>query len=140
MASIIVLPALVVGALIGLYEAILLHRDVTVPVHRFGHTISAFIYSIIAVFITMNTAFVYATFTFLHGVPLLQYPIVFQLIIGLITVIKIHGASYAIRSRFGMASVGMTETWTHSLLVGALVVAAPYVWPFLQPMMPVWLK
>ncbi len=140
MADIIVLPALFIGAIIGLYEAILLHRDVTVPTHRFGHTLHAFVYAIVAVFITMNTAFVYTTFTFLHQVPLLEHAIVFQIIIGLITVIKIHGTSYAIRTRFGMMSTGMAETWTHSLLVGALVVAAPYVWPFLAPMMPAWLK
>ena len=140
MAGIVLLPALVIGALIGLYESILLHRDVTVPTHRFGHTLHAFVFAIIAVFITMNTAFVYHTFSFLHSVPILQHAIVFQVAIGLITVIKIHGTSFAVRSRFGMASVGMAETWTHSFMVGALVVAAPYVWPLLQPMMPVWLK
>jgi len=140
MADIIVLPALFIGALIGLYEAILLHRDVTVPTHRFGHTLHAFIYAIIAVFITMNTGFVYDTFAFLHNIPMLEYPIVFQAAIGLITVIKIHGTSYAIKSRYGAPTVGMAETWTHSLIVGALVVAAPYVWPFIEPMMPSWLK
>lgn len=140
MAQIVLLPALLIGAVIGLYEAILLHRDVTVPTHRFGHTLHAFVYAMIAVFITMNTAFVYHTFGFLHSIPLLEHAIVFQLIIGLITIIKIHGTSYAIRSSYGMASVGMAESWTHSLVVGALVVAAPYVWPFIQPMMPVWIK
>ena len=140
MAEIIIIPALVVGAVIGLYESILLHRDVTVPTHRFGHTLHAFVYAIIAVFITMNTGFVYSTFSFLHQVPFLEHAIVFQIAIGLITVVKIHGTSYAIRSRFGMASTGMAETWTHSLLVGALVVAAPYAWPFIEPMLPAWLK
>ncbi|MBW2968606.1 hypothetical protein KY314_00615 [Candidatus Woesearchaeota archaeon] len=140
MAEIIIIPALVVGAVIGLYESILLHRDVTVPTHRFGHTLHAFVYAIIAVFITMNTGFVYSTFSFLHQVPFLEHAIVFQIAIGLITVVKIHGTSYAIRSRFGMASTGMAETWTHALLVGALVVAAPYAWPFIEPMLPAWLK
>ncbi len=140
MVELVIIPALFIGAIIGVYEAILLHRDVTVPTHRFGHTLHAFVYAIIAVFITMNTAFVYHTFSFLHQVPLLEHAIVFQIAIGLITVIKVHGSSYAIRSRFGGASVGMAETWTHSLLVGALVVAAPYIWPFLQPMMPAWLN
>ncbi|MBD3204661.1 hypothetical protein GF327_10300, partial [Candidatus Woesearchaeota archaeon] len=46
MAEIIIIPALVIGGLIGLYEAILLHRDVTVPTHRFGHTVHAFVYAL----------------------------------------------------------------------------------------------
>lgn len=140
MAQIILLPALFIGAIIGLYEAILLHRDVSVPTHRFGHTLHAFAYALLAVFVTMNTAFVYDTFTFLHSIPLLEHAIVFQLLVGLITIIKIHGTSYAIRTGYGMMSVGMAESWTHSLVIGALVVAAPYIWPFAQPMMPVWLK
>ena len=138
--AIIIMPAVAIGAVIGLYEAIILHRDVSVPTHRFGHTIHAFIYAIIAVFITMNTMWVYNTFAFLHSVPGIQYPIVFQGIVGIITMIKIHGASKVIQSKYGMASVGLAETWTHSFIISGLVVAAPYIWPFLAPMMPSWLK
>ncbi|MBW2973551.1 hypothetical protein KY346_04110 [Candidatus Woesearchaeota archaeon] len=140
MAEIVILPAILCGLIIGIYEALLLHRDVTVPTHRFGHTIQALIYAVIAVFFTMNAGFIYATFTFLQGIPLLQYPIVFQIAIGLITMIKIHGASYAIRTTTVGMSVGMRETWLHSAMVGALVVVAPYVWPFVAPVMPTWLK
>lgn len=138
--AIIIIPAIAVGAVIGLYEAIILHRDVSVPTHRFGHTLHAFAYAILAVFVTMNTAYVYNTFAFLHGLSFLQYPIVFQGIIGVITMIKIHGASKVIQSRYGMASVGLAETWTHSFIIGGLVVAAPYIWPFIAPMAPAWIK
>lgn len=140
MADIVIMPALFCGVLIGAYEALLLHRDVHVATHRFGHTVHAFVYAIIAVFFTMNSAFIYATFNFLHSVPLLQYPIVFQAAVGVITMIKIHGASAAIKGSFGGMSVGMKETWFHSALIGALVVAAPYVWPFIAPFMPVWIR
>lgn len=140
MADFMFLPALFMGLIIGIYEAILLHRDVHVPTHRFGHMIHAFVYAIIAVFFTMNAGFIYATFNFLHSVPLLQYPIVFQAAVGVITMIKIHGASAAIKGSFGGMSVGMKETWFHSALIGALVVAAPYVWPFIAPFMPVWIR
>jgi hypothetical protein len=140
MAEIVILPALLIGLIIGIYEAILLHRDVTVPTHRFGHMIHALIYAVIAVFFTMNAAFIYSTFNFLHAIPLIKYPIVFQIAVGVITMVKIHGASAAIRGSVGGVSVGMKETWFHSALVGALVVAAPYVWPFVAPLMPSWLK
>ncbi|MBW2986823.1 hypothetical protein KY333_05630 [Candidatus Woesearchaeota archaeon] len=140
MADIIILPAILCGAAIGVYEAILLHRDVTVPTHRFGHTVQALIYAVIAVFFTMNAPFIYNTFSFLHSVPLLQHVIVFQIVVGLITVVKIHGASAAIKSTNIGISVGMKETWFHSFLIGALVVVAPYVWPFIATVMPAWLQ
>lgn len=140
MAEIVILPALLLGLIIGIYEAILLHRDVTVPTHRFGHMVHALIYAVIAVFFTMNAGFIYHTFSFLHSIPLIQHPIVFQIGVGVITMIKIHGASAAIKSSIGGVSVGMKETWFHSALVAALVVAAPYVWPFVAPLMPAWLK
>lgn len=140
MTDIVILPALLFGLVVGAYEALLLHRDVSVPTHRFGHMIHAFVYAIIAVFFTMNAGFIYATFNFLHSIPLLQYPIVFQIGVGVITMIKIHGASAAIRGSVGGISVGMKETWFHSAMVAALVVVAPYVWPFVSPVMPGWLK
>lgn len=140
MAEIVILPALLLGLIIGIYEAILLHRDVTVPTHKFGHMIHALVYAVIAVFFTMNAAFIYSTFSFLQSIPLIQYPIVFQIAVGIITMIKIHGASAAIKSSIAGVSVGMKETWFHSALISALVVAAPYVWPFVAPVMPSWLK
>jgi hypothetical protein len=138
--QLIIVPALVCGAVIGAYEAILVHRDVSVPTHRFGHMLHALVYALIAVFFTMNATFIYANFAFLHKIPLLQHIIVFQIAVGLITVIKVHGASAAIRGSFGMGSLGMKETWAHSLIIGALVVAAPYVWPIAAPFLPNWLK
>ncbi|MBW3002579.1 hypothetical protein KY338_05465 [Candidatus Woesearchaeota archaeon] len=140
MAEIVILPALLLGLIIGIYEAILLHRDVSVPTHRFGHMAHALVYAIIAVFFTMNAAFIYSTFSFLQGIPLIQYPIVFQIAVGVITMIKVHGASAAIRGSVGGVSVGMKETWAHSAIIAVLVVAAPYVWPFVAPVLPSWLK
>ncbi len=35
------------GIIIGAYEAIVIHRDVTIPTHRFGHMAHAFILSIV---------------------------------------------------------------------------------------------
>ncbi len=140
MTEIIILPTILIGLIIGIYEAILLHRDVTVPTHRFGHMIHALVYAVIAVFFTMNAAFIYHTFGFLHTIPLIKHVIVFQIAIGLITMIKVHGASAAIRGSIGGISVGMKETWVHSAMIGVLVVVAPYVWPFVAPMMPSWIK
>jgi len=135
--ALIIIPALFLGLIIGIYEAVLLHRDVAVPSHRFGHMLHALVYAVIAVFATMNIAFVAKSLTFLPA--FLQSPLVLQGMIGIITMIKIHGSSAAIRGSVG-GSVGMKETWVHSFVIAGLVVAAPYIWMFLGPMMPSWLQ
>jgi hypothetical protein len=139
MAEFMVMPPIIIGLIIGIYEIILLHRDVTVPTHRFGHGIHAIVFAIIATFATMNTSWALETFTFLQGIPFMQ-PIVFQIIVGIIAMVKIHGVSAAIKTSVGGISVGLKETWTHSFIIGALIVAAPYVWPFIEPVMPAWAK
>ncbi len=138
--GLIVLPAVFLGLVIGIYEALLLHRDVKVPTHRFTHTIHALVFAVIAVFASMNVDYVLSLLTFLQAIPLVSNPLVFRIIVGLIAVLKIHGASAAIKSSVGGASVGMKETWTHSLIIGVLIVVAPYVWPLIAQMMPGWLQ
>lgn len=135
----VLLPAILLGAVIGLYEIFLIHRDVTVPTHRFMHSLHALVYAILAVFCTMNVQFLFYLFPALKTVPVISNEILFQIAIGLVTVIKIHGASAAIRGSVP-STVGLGETWFHSLLVGALVVAAPYIYPLLKPMLPSWMK
>ncbi|MEM2916053.1 MAG: hypothetical protein QXT19_01725 [Candidatus Woesearchaeota archaeon] len=139
MTEFLVVPPLIVGLVIGLYEIILLHRDVTVPMHRFGHGIHALVYAVIACFVTMNAEWVLANFTFLEGIPLMS-ALTLQILVGVITMIKIHGVSAAIKTTGMGISVGMRETWFHSLLIGALVVAAPYVWPLIAPVLPAWMQ
>ncbi len=140
MAEFLVMPALVMGVLIGLYEAILLHRDVKVPTHRFGHMIHAFGFAIIAVFATMNVSWVLENFTFLQNIMFISNPLVLQIVIGVIAMVKIHGTSAAIKTTVGGASVGMRETWAHSFMIGALIVLAPYIWNILGPLLPGWLQ
>ena len=63
-----------------------------------------------------------------------------QIAIGLIAAIKIHGVSAEIKTNIG-GSVGMKETWFHSLLIGALIVGSPYALPFVinAGVLPKWL-
>ena len=137
--SMILLPAVVFGAIIGLYEILLIHRDVTVPTHRFGHSLHALVYAIIAIFCTMNVPYVFYLFPGIKSVQFISNPLIFQILIGFVTVLKIHGASAAIRGSVP-SSVGLKETWVHSLIIGVLVVAAPYVYPFAAPFLPAWMK
>jgi hypothetical protein len=139
MAELMLMPPIVLGVIIGVYEIILLHRDVTIPTHRFGHGVHAVVFAVIATFATMNTPWVFEAFTFLEGIPFMS-PIVFQIAVGLIAMLKIHGVSAAIKTTVGGISVGLRETWFHSALIAVLIVAAPYVWPLIEPVMPEWAK
>ncbi len=133
MAELVLLPALYLGLIIGLYEAILLHRDVSVPSHRFGHMIHALIFAVVAVFASMNVDFVLAAIPALQTIPLINNPIIFRIAIALITLIKIHTVSAVAPGMSGGASVGLKEKWSHSLIIGILIVAAPYLWNLLEP-------
>ena len=139
MAELILVPSLLFGVIIGLYEVFLIHRDVTVPTHRFMHSIHAVVYAIVAVFCTMNVQVVFSLIPQLKTIQFLSTPLVFQAAIGVITILKIHGASAAIRGSVP-SSVGLKETWFHSLLIGSLVVAAPYVYPFVAHLLPSWAR
>ncbi len=136
--ALIIGPALALGFIIGTYEAIVIHRDVTVPTHRFGHMIHALILSMLFVFVTMNVEFVLANFTFLTTIPLLGTALGLRIAVGLIAAIKIHGVSRAIKT--GATAAGLGETWFHSILIGALIIAAPYIYPSVENMLPEWIK
>lgn len=131
-------PSIALGIIIGAYEAIVIHRDVSVPTHRFGHMIHAFILSVIFVFCSMNAQFVLDLIPAIASIPILGTAIGLQIAIGLIAAIKIHGVSQAIKTGGGGAGLG--ETWFHSILIGALIIAAPYAYPVVEPALPDWIK
>src|SRR3990167_9170594 len=133
MAELIIYPALIMGAVIGLYELILIHRDENFRgSHWLGHGLHSVFWAMLAVFATMNAEFVYANLTFLQNIPYISNILVFRIFIGLLTLIKVHSASAVVKTTIG-SSKGLKETWMHSLIVTVLVVAAPYIWPFIEP-------
>ena len=139
-AVLIIGPSLALGAIIGIYEAVVLHRDVAIPTHRFGHMVHAFLLSIAFVFAVMNVEWVFSVIPALGSIPLIGIPLVFQIAIGLIAAVKIHAVSRVIKSNVGGLGSGLGETWFHSILIGGLIIAAPYVYPYVQSMLPAWLN
>ena len=139
-AALIIKPAIAFGLIIGAYEAILLHRDVSVPAHRFGHTLHALGFALLFTFITMNTEWFLSVVPAIASIPLLGNVHVLRVAVGLIAILKIHGASAAIQGSSGGSSVGLAEKWSHSLVVGALIVGAPYLYPLIQDMLPAFLR
>ncbi len=139
--SLVIIPSVTIGLLIGLYEAILIHRDVSVPLHRFGHMLHALVLAVVAVFVTMNVPYVLSLVPALKTLPVIGWnpELVIRVIVALIMLFKIHATSSVLKGA-GMSSAGTTETWTHSLIVALLVVIAPYVYPFVAPALPAWMQ
>ena len=136
MAELLIIPPLILGAIIGLYELILVHKDENFRgSHWLSHGLHSAIWAILAVFATMNVEFVYTNLSFLKNVPLLGNIHIFRAAIGLVTVIKVHAASAVVKTTVGTSGKGLKQTWTHSLIIGVLVVLAPYIWPFIEPIL-----
>lgn len=131
--EILISPAILLGGIIGLYEAIVIHRDVEEHTHRLIHTLHAIILSISFVFLTLNAKFIVDHTPMLEQIPFLN-AFLMQVVIGIIAAVKIHLVSRSGHSRFSSS-----ETWFHSLLVGTMIVAAPYIYPLLKPLLPMWL-
>ena len=133
MAELLIIPPLVLGTIIGLYELILVHRDENFRgSHWLSHGFHSAVWAVLAVFVTMNAEFVYTNLTFLQSIPLISNILVFRIFIGLLTMIKVHAASAVVRSTIG-SSKGLKQTWAHSFIIAILVVIAPYIWPFIAP-------
>ncbi len=132
--SIVIFPVAYMGIIIGLYELIAIHKDTGGfrSSKWLGHGLHSIGFVLIALFITMNTSWVYSNLTFFQRIPFIQQPIVFQAIIGLILMVKVHLVSAVVKSAVGR---GMRETWIHSLIIAGLVVAAPYIWQFIGPLL-----
>jgi lysylphosphatidylglycerol synthetase-like protein (DUF2156 family) len=130
-----IIGPLVLGAVIGLYELILIYRDENFRgSHWLSHGLHSVFWAMLAIFATMNAEFVYANLTFLQNIPLINNILFFRIFIGLLTIVKVHAASAVVKTTIG-SSKGLKQTWAHSLIVGILVVVAPYIWPFIQPVL-----
>ncbi len=140
-AGLIFAPVLGIGTILGLYELILIHRDENFRgSHWIGHGFHAVVFMWIALFAIFNTDyFLQITGILDKGWPLISNPWAVRIIIGIILNFKIHATSAAIRSG-GLAARGLTEHWTHTIIVSALAVTSPLYWPLLQPLLPTWLS
>ena len=136
--ELLLIPGLVFGLILGIYEAIVLVKDVQVPTHKFGHAFQALTLTTALTFVSMNVDWVLATFTFLQGIPIISIPIVLRIVVGLIAAVKIHAASRVAKGMGGAS--GMGETWAHTFIIGILIIGVPYLYPIIQPMLPAFLQ
>ena len=131
MAEVLILPAVYMGLVIGLYEFFAIHKDLA---FRGSHFLKHFWHSLLVtmffIFILMNTSLVFEYIPSLANIPFVGNEIAIRIIVGLITVLKVHGAGVVARGAGGMGSIG--ETWTHALIITLLIQATPFAWPYLE--------
>ena len=134
--SLMILPPIAMGIVIGTYELILIHRDENYTgSHWLGHGLHTFIPIIVGLLISFNVT----TFLTMFGSSLptwIQNELYIRIAIALIIAIKVRAVSAVVP---GAAGRGMKEGWVHTLVVGIAVAVAPYVWPFIAPFAPTWL-
>ena len=133
MAEFLLIPALVMGVIIGLVELVFVHQDEK-GLGWFTHGMHAVPVAMVFTFIAMNLHYV----SNLAGYPLQENFYVdlgVRVLLGLVAAIKVKAAAAVVSGRH---SVG--EKLGHALIVGALIAASPYIWAVIYPVVPAWLE
>jgi hypothetical protein len=122
----LILPALLFGAIIGLIEMIFVHSD-EIGMGWFMHGLHAFPFTMLFTFVSMNVSW---ALTFVPGglTSSIWVDLGVRLVIAIIGMLKIAAAA-AIAGRVG-------ERFYHTAIIGGLIFAAPYVWMLIGPIIP----
>ncbi len=130
-AAFYVMPALIMGLIIGLVELFFVSQD-EAGMGWLGHGLHAIPTMIFFIFASMNVGWVLSFFGTTEAKIGTIGVIGIRAAIALIAAFKI-GAAAAIAGRVG-------EKLHHSLIIGVLVAAAPYIWMFgvQHALMPFW--
>ena len=130
MAELLIWPAVVMGAVIGIIELVFVHSDER-GLGWLGHGLHAIPFTMLFVFVSMNISYVFGLLN-LAVTETLWVDLGVRVAVGLIAMLKVAGAA-AVVGRVG-------ERWYHILIIGALIVGAPYAWelvgPAVEPLLP----
>jgi hypothetical protein len=137
MGDLVILPAIGLGLILGVYELYLLHGDEAFSgSHWMKHGLTHILpIIIVACMISFNIPFFIEQFggvlpTFLTNEIFLRIALI------LVVAVKVYAGSAVVA---GARGKGMHESIPHVLIIAGLVGAAPYLWPFVEPYMPTWL-
>lgn len=132
-------PVIILGVILGLYELIAIHGDLNFRgSHWMGHGVHAIVIMGVALFAIFNWgSFLQITTLAERGIPFISNVWVGRILIGLILNFKMHGVSAVVHGQ--LAARGMAEHWTHTFVISALVVFSPLYWPFIEPLLPIWM-
>jgi hypothetical protein len=130
MAELFIGPAVLMGLLIGIYEAQLVHNDEGHIKGSMKHAMHTIPVTFIFVFIAMNVDYVVSLLPNYAFFKSAYFPHILRAVVGLVALGKIYGAG-AIAGNVK----GMHEKIGHVLIVVALIVATPYIFTIVEPML-----
>ena len=119
MINLIIMPAIIVGLILGLIELFFVHQDEG-GMGWLAHGLHAIPVMIILIFISMNLDWAFGLIGIKNSMLLTLGA---RILLGIIAIIKIQAAA-AIAGRVG-------ERMIHTLIIAILVVLAPYLWQYL---------
>ncbi len=123
MAELLIWPAVVMGAVIGIIELVFVHSDER-GLGWLGHGLHAIPFTMLFVFVSMNISYVFGLLN-IAVTETLWVDLGVRVAVGLIAMLKVAGAA-AVVGRVG-------ERWYHIFIIGALIVGAPYGWELVAP-------
>jgi hypothetical protein len=124
-ASLIILPALLMGVIVGLIEMFFVHSD-EIGMGWFTHGLHAFPFAVLFTFLSMNVGFVMRFLPKMNETLWVDLGI--RAAIAVIAMVKISAAA-AIAGRVG-------ERLHHTVIIGCIIFAAPYVWMVIGRFIP----
>ena len=119
----VVIPALIMGAIIGLIELFFVHAD-EIGMGWFMHGLHAIPATMLFTFVSMNMSWVHMMIPALKATFLVDIGI--RAAIAVIAMFKIQTAA-AIAGRVG-------ERIHHTVIIGCLIFASPYIWMVIAPL------
>jgi len=130
--SLVLIPALVMGLAIGLLALLFVHND-EIGMNWLLHGLHALPIMMIFIFASMNISYVAGLVNFDLAANF-WVDLGIRIAIGILAMVKIAGsAAIAKGSRVG-------EKWYHVLIIGILIIGAPYIWEVIAPYMPAFLQ
>lgn len=122
------------GLAVSLIEMFLLMQDRR-GFRTFTHGLYAIFTCLIFSYISMNAPYIGSYLSTFKGLEFLAKSsvsnIIIPLIIGLIATFKIKLAIIVVGRHRGIG-----ERFPHALIIGVLIAIAPFVWPYVVPMLP----
>lgn len=134
MAATLIIPGIIVGVIASIMELAFVHSDEGVGAHWFAHGLHALPFCVIGAIISMNASWALSFLPkSISSMTWLAYAL--PVIVGLFIAFKVKAAAAIIH---GHGDVG--EKLPHALAVGAVIAVAPFIWPFIAPIMPAFIK
>jgi hypothetical protein len=121
--TLVIIPALIMGGIIGLIELFFVHAD-EIGMGWFMHGLHALPATMFFTFVSMNMAWVHKMLPALASTFWMDMGI--RAAIAIIAMFKIQAAA-AIAGRVG-------ERIHHTIIIGCLIFASPYIWMVLAPL------